>query len=468
MNVCEQMRLFLEPESISAIGVSRRTGPGEYNLLANLVSYGYEGRLYPVNPNANEILGLAAYPDVHAVPETTDLALISLPRDHVLRTVEQCIGRGIKAIVIITQGFADADDENGARMQTELVRMIQGSDVRILGPNTFGVANARLKLSSSYIPVPMEVNGVGTVSQTGGTFIGLNDIRLIGKAIDVGDMCDVDIVDALEYYEHDSETRAIALHIEGMPDARRFLQTIERVAGTKPVVTLKTGRSERVAEAVQSHTGALTGRDELWDIALRRAGATRVSDIEEMSDALRAFLTLSPPRGNGVGITTYTGGFGIIAADACARSGMDLVKFSSGTMDGLRQLQPEWLGVGNPVDIWPGVSIMGHTRKAMETAALRLVMDDPNVHSAMAVIGAFDAHMGEEYREMIDEMAHNHPDKPFVYFMYGPEYDNVKRSVESTGTTLAFPTPDRAFRTLMHLKRRADFLSRASDAVGRS
>lgn len=460
MNTLQQMRLFVEPASVSAIGVSRKTGPGEFNLLQNLVAYGYQGCLYPVNPNATEILGLPTYPDVEAVPETTDVAFISLPRDLVLKTVAQCIAKGIKAIVIITQGFADADDEKGPRMQRELVDMVRGTDVRILGPNTFGVANARLKLSSSYIPVPMDVNGVGTVSQTGGTFIGLNDIRLIGKAIDVGDMCDIDIVDALEYYEHDEETSVIALHVEGMPDARRFLHALERTARKKPVVALKTGRSERVAEAVQSHTGALTGRDELWDVGLREAGATRVADIEEMSDALRAFLRLTPPAGSGVGITTYTGGFGIIAADACARSGMELVTFGAETMEGLRRLSPDWLGVGNPVDIWPGVSIMGHTRRAMETAALKLVMNDPNVDAAMAVIGAFDAEMGHEYIEMIAEMARDHPDKPFVYFMYGPQFQAVKETVETPGTTLAFPTPERAFRALMHLKRRRDFLAR--------
>jgi len=460
MNTVEQMKLFMEPASISAIGVSRKTGPGEFNLLQNLVAYGYKGRLYPVNPNATEILGLTAYPDVWAVPETTDVALISLPRELVLQSVAQCMTRGIKAIVIITQGFVDADDERGQQLQQELLSMIRGTGVRILGPNTFGVANAGLKMSSSYIPVPMEVNGVGTVSQTGGTFVGLNDIRLIGKAVDVGDMCDVDIVDALEYYEQDDDTRVIALHIEGMPDARRFLRALERTARSKPVVTLKTGRSERVAEAVQSHTGALTGRDELWDIALREAGATRVADIEELSDALRAFLRLVTPRGDGVGITTYTGGFGIIAADACARSGMELVRFADATMEGLRTLSPEWLGVGNPVDIWPGVSIMGHTRKEMETAALRLVMKDPNVHAAMAVIGAFDAALGHEYLDMIAEMAREHPEKPFVYFMYGEQFRAVKELVESTGTTLAFPTPDRAFRALSHLARRRDWLAR--------
>jgi acyl-CoA synthetase (NDP forming) len=461
VNTLQQMRLFVEPASISAIGVSRKTGPGEFNLLQNLVAYGYEGRLYPVNPHAAEILGLTAYPDVQTVPETTDLALISLPRDLVLQTVSQCIAKGIKAIVIITQGFADADDERGPLLQRDLVEMIRGTGVRILGPNTFGIANAKLKLSSSYIPVPMEVNGVGTVSQTGGTFIGLNDIRLIGKAIDVGDMCDVDIVDALDYYAEDPETRVIALHVEGMPEARTFMRALEHTARKKPVVALKTGRSERVAEAVQSHTGALTGRDEVWDVALREAGATRVADIEEMADALRAFLRLTPPAGSGVGITTYTGGFGIIAADACARSGFELVKFSDATMDELRKLSPDWLGVGNPVDIWPGVSIMGHTRKAMETAALRLVMNDPNVHAAMAVIGAFDPEMGFEYRDMISEMAREHPGKPFVYFMYGPSFREVKEAVEGTGTTLAFPTPERAFRALGHLKRRQEFLSRS-------
>ncbi|MBN1152873.1 MAG: CoA-binding protein [Dehalococcoidia bacterium] len=460
MNVVEQLRLFVEPKSIAAIGVSRQTGPQAYNLLENLLSYGYEGRVYPVNPNASEILGLKTYSSVRDVPEVADLALISLPRNLVVRVVRECLDRGIKAIAIITQGFADADDEEGPRLQQQIVSMARLTGARILGPNTFGVANARLKMSTSYIRIPMDVNGVATVSQTGGTFVGLNDIRLVGKAVDIGDACDVDAVDCLEYFEQDADTRVVILHVEGMPDAKRFLAAARRVSLRKPVLAIKTGRSAQSARAVQSHTGALTGSDVLWDVALRDAGVIRVNDIEELSDAARAFLTLAPPRGNRIGVTTYTGGFGIIAADACGRYGMDLAEFSASTMAELERLSPEWLGVGNPVDIWPGVSIMGHSRREMETAVLRQVMSDPGVDAAMAVISAYEPRLGEEHLPMIREVARDFPDKPFVYFMYGKHFEAVRNTLESTGTTLAFPSPERAVRALMHLKRRADFLAR--------
>ncbi len=458
MTTAEQLKLFLEPQSIAAIGVSRRTGPEAYNVLENLLHYGFAGSLYPVNPNATEILGVRTYARVADLPEVPDLALISLPRALVLPMVRECMDRGIRAIIIITQGFGDADDAEGKRLQQQLVDMIRGTATRVLGPNTFGAANAWLRMSTSYIRIPMEINGIGTVSQTGGTFVGLNDIRLAGKVIDVGDACDVDTVDCLEYFEQDEATRVVVLHLEGMPDAREFLSTVHRVALRKPVLALKTGRSAQSARAVQSHTGALTGSDQLWDVALRNAGVLRMSDIEELSDAARAFLTLPPPRGTGIGVTTYTGGFGIIAADACGRHGMDLVDFSAETLAALKALSPEWLGVGNPVDIWPGVSIMGHDRRTMERAVLRHVLSDPNVHAAMAVISAYQPRLGEEHLPMIEEAARSFPDKPFVYFMYGMHFEEVRRTLESTGTTLAFPTPERAVRALMHLKRRADYL----------
>lgn len=460
MTVVEQMRLFVEPESIVAVGVSRQTGPQAYNVLENLLYYGYQGRLYPVNPNATEILGVKTYPNVGEVPEVADLALISLPRDLVLGVVQDCLRKGIKAIVIITQGFGDADDEEGPRLQRLLVEMAQLAGARILGPNTFGVANAGIRMSTSYIRIPMEMNGIGTVSQTGGTFVGLNDIRLAGKAIDVGDACDVDAVDGLTYFEQDDETRVVFLHAEGTPDAKRFLAAARRVALKKPVLAIKAGRSAQSARAVQSHTGALSGNDLLWDVALREAGVIRVNDIEELSDAARAFLTLPAPRGNGLGITTYTGGFGIIAADACGRYGMELVEFSADTVAKLKQLSPQWLGVGNPVDLWPGISIMGHSRPEMETAALRHVLADPAVHAAMAVISAYDPELGEEHLPMIRGVARDFPHKPFVYFMYGKHFAEVRRTLESTGTTLVFPSPERAVRALMHLKRRAEFLER--------
>jgi acetate---CoA ligase (ADP-forming) len=467
MSTIEEMRLLLEPKSIAAIGISRQTGPQAYNVLENLLGYGFEGRIYPVNPNATEILGVRTHPRVADIPEIPDMALISLPRRLVLPVVRDCIEKGIRAIIIITQGFADADDDEGTRLQGQVVEMAQASGTRILGPNTFGVANAHLKMSTSYIRIPMEVNGIGTISQTGGTFVGLNDIRLAGKVVDVGDACDVDIVDCLHYFEEDADTRVLILHIEGMPDAKRFLSVVRRVAMKKPVLALKTGRSPQSARAVQSHTGALTGSDVMWDVALRDAGVLRVNDIEELSDAARAFLTLPPPKGNGIGLSTYTGGFGIIAADACGRYGMDLVEFSEPTMNALRQLSPEWLGVGNPVDIWPGVSIMGHDRREMETAVLRHVLADPSVDAAMAIISAYQPRIGDEHLPMIRQVAQEFPDKPFVYFMYGMHFEEVRKTLESTGTTLAFPTPERAVRALMHLKRRADFLVRG-DELGTS
>jgi acetyltransferase len=460
MSVVEQMKLFLEPRSIAAVGISRQTGPQAYNLLENLLHYGYEGRLYPVNPNAKEILGVKTYPAVGEIPEVADVALISLPRNLVVPVVQDCLQKGIKAIVIITQGFADADDVEGPQLQRRIVDMAKAAGARILGPNTFGVANAQLKMSTSYIRIPMEVNGIGTVSQTGGTFVGLNDIRLVGKVVDVGDACDVDAVDSLHYFEQDPDTRVVVLHVEGMPDAKGFLAAVRRVALKKPILCIKTGRSAQSARAVQSHTGAMTGSDLLWDVALRDAGAIRVNDIEELSDAARAFLRLPPPRGNGIGVTTYTGGFGIIAADACGRYGMDLVEFSEPTMAALKALSPEWLGVGNPVDIWPGVSIMGHSRQEMETTVLRHVLSDPKVHAAMAVISAYEPRLGDEHLAMIRDVARDFPDKPFVYFMYGMHFEEVRRTLESTGTTLAFPSPERAVRALMHLKRRADYLAR--------
>ena len=460
MTIPEQIRPFVEPHSFTAIGVSRRTGPGTYNLLEHLVRYGYKGRVYPVNPNASEILGIKTYPDVAAVPEVTDLALISLPRLSVLQAVKDCIEKGIKAIIIITQGFADADDEEGKQMQDEIVALARSTGTRILGPNTFGVANASLGFCTAYLPIPMEENGVGTISMTGATFIGLNDIRLVGKGIDVGDACDVDIVDCLEYFEQDDATRAIALHIEGMPDAKRFLEVVRKIALQKPVVALKTGRSVRSAQAVQSHTGALAGRDELWDVALREAGVIRVDDIEELADTLRAFLTLSAPRGNGIGVMTPTGGFGIIAADACEKFDLELVEFTDSTMVGLRALSPEWLGVGNPVDYFPGVSIMGHKREEMELAAMRLIMADERVDAVLGVMGAFGSELGDDLATMAREMARDFPDKPLVYFLYGPHFETVRAKLEATGTCLGFSSPERAARALTHLRRRAMFLAR--------
>jgi len=451
MDVVQQLKQFMQPKSMAIIGASRRTGEEAFSILENLLSYDYQGRVYPVNPNASEILGVKTYPSIGKLPEKVDLVVITLPRSLVPGVVKECVDTHISAITIVTQGFTDAADEEGKRLQNEIDNLIKGNETRILGPNTFGTANAYIDFSSSFIQAKMEKIPVGLICQTGAFFEGFANVRLLGKGIDLGNACDIDLADALEYFEQDADIKVIALHIEGVRDGRRFLEAAKRAAAKKPVVALKTGRSGQAAQAAQSHTGSLAGKDEIWDSALKEAGVIRASDIVDFCDVIRAFYVLPSMPAEKIGIATYTGGYGIMAVDACERFGLELAQLSSATVNRLSALSPSWLAVGNPVDIWPAVMISKHPLSQMEQAAVKSLLGDEQVNAVLCIFNPITPALYIEMRQMVEEVTQDYPDKPVVFHIFGPLSHEAKIELEKTGKTLAFPSADRAVRVLSHL-----------------
>lgn len=461
MDVVTQMKKFLEPNSVALIGAPRSpmTIRGTaIDILANLINQGYQGKIYPIHPQASKIQGLKAYASIAEAPENIDLAVINLPRDLVPSIVKECINKGVKAITIVTQGFADADDDEGKQLQKEIDDAIKGTDARILGPNTFGTANAYINFSSSFVAAQMEEVPVGFMCQTGVFFPGLVGLKLIGKAIDLGNGCDVHFSDGLEYFEQDVETRVIALQIEGMKDATRFLKVANRVARKKPIVALKAGRSEQAAQAAQSHTGSLVGKDEIWNAALKQVGVIKVDDIEELGDTVRAFHTLPPIKGRRIGIATITGGLGVISIDACQKYGLEIAKVSPATINRFSVLSPSWQNVGNPVDIWPAVGVAKKASlfEAQEIAA-KALLDDVGVDAVLCIFGVFIPSLEIDLHRLVEEAAKSHPDKPLVFYLYGSFVNEAKNKLEKTSKTLVFPSPDRAIRALGHLADYSEF-----------
>ena len=304
----------------------------------------------------------------------------------------------------------------------------------------------------------MEKIPVGLMCQTGVFFLNPPGLKFIGKAIDLGNGSDVDFSDGLAYFEQDAQTKVITLHIEGMNDGARFLKQANRVARKKPVVVLKTGRAEQAVRASQSHTGSLVGKDETWDVALKQAGATRVSDVEELSDTVKAFCTLPLMQERRIGIITYTGGFGIMGLDACQKFGLEVAKPSSLSIDRLSAVSPSWLDVGNPADIWPAVVVAkkGSLFEVLEIA-IESFLDDPGVDAVLCILGAFKPAIAVSLRQLVEQAAKSHPDKPLVFYFYVAFADEAKDELEKTGKTLVFPSPDRAIRALGHLADYSEF-----------
>lgn len=459
MNIVDQMKLFLEPNSVAIVGASRQTGPGSWNILENLLNVGFSGKLYPVNPNADQILGIKCYPSVKEIPGDVELAVIATPRSIVPQLVKECVQRGIKAITIVAQGFADGDQQ-GKEMQTEIVRIASKGGARILGPNTFGTANAFNNFSSAFVPLKMKRVPIGIICQTGFLFVGLPKFPLVGKGIDLGNACDIDFADGLEYFEHDPEIKVVLLHIEGLRAGRKFMEVAKRTAKKKPIIALKTGRSEEGAKAAQSHTGALTGKGEIFDAAFRQCGVIRVNDPDEFADLSKAFLRLPLMREKGVGVITWTGAAGIMATDACQRHNLRLARPSPQTLRKIQALAPEWQEMGNPADIWASTMIGGHPMDEVFGQVLGAFLADKGIDGVAMVFRVFPQMIPMLAKRNIFQAATKF-EKPIVCWLYGTEADKMASVIEKTPGVAVYPTLDRAIRTLSRLNEYWEFVTRS-------
>jgi len=323
------MNKFLQPQSVVLIGVSRQSGMGALNNLEMMLRFGYPGAVYVVHPKVPEILGHKTYASVGELPEVPDCAVISVGRDRVLPVFRDLAERGVRHVVVISQGFADAD-QHGTQLQHDLVAIAREYGVRVLGPNTMGIYNAFSRFSTAFIdlPRPQSPPPITVIAQTGVIQVGVESFTgEVGKAIDIGNGCDLDFVDVLEVLERDPQTRIIVLHMEGMQRGREFLEVAARVARIKPIVVFKTGRSRAGARAALSHTGSLVGEDAVFDAAFRRAGILRVRTMLELKAAVNGLLHWRDIAGPNLGVITATGACGIMTADACEDHGLQLAPF---------------------------------------------------------------------------------------------------------------------------------------------
>jgi len=458
MSTAEQIRLFFEPESVAIIGVSRKTGPGSFNLLECLLDHGFTGRIYPINPNAREILGIPCYPAIEGVRDKIDLAVISLDRGQVPSSVEACLRAGIKAMIIVSQGFADVGGE-GRTLQQEVRDLARAEGARIVGPNTMGVVNNFKDFTTSSIPLMKFKSPVSSICQTGIFITGFYSFTgPIGKAIDLGNTADIDFADVLEYYAVDENTEIIVLHIEGIQNGRRFLETARKVSPLKPILALKTGRTPLGAEKAASHSGSMAGKDFLYAAAFKQSGIIRARDSEELADFIKGLSCLPMPRGDRVGVLTYTGGGGIMAADRMVELNLHMPRLSPETIKKLSPFAPSWLPLGNPLDMW--ASAMKHGTQAMYKTFLQALLEDEGVDAVLCVLLSpripgldfFDV------SSILIEASSEFPTKPIVVWPYGPNLGELVEKLNSSGRVVALPSVERAIQLLSTLRERRRFL----------
>ncbi|HOJ52046.1 MAG TPA: CoA-binding protein [Syntrophales bacterium] len=343
------------PRSIAFFGASNNFNRMGSIMLSSLQSGGFEGPIYPVHPKEETVRGLRAYRSVQDLPEVPDLAIIVLPTEIVCDTLEECGKKGIKHAIVVSGGFREMGSE-GLERQKRLVYVAKRYGMNILGPNCLGVANLHHKFNPTPIEAEGEAGFVGLASQSGSFITQMfNYLYLHGMgfstAFSVGNEAVIDIVDCLEYLGACPHTKVITLYLEGISRGREFMKVAREIVPHKPIVALYVGGSETGKKAGLSHTGALSGPDDIYDAVFRQCGIIRARTLVELFDFALALGTLPAPQGNRVVIQTHSGGPGATAADACGRAGLRLPDLSPETVERLRSYLPHTASTSNPVDL---------------------------------------------------------------------------------------------------------------------
>ena len=367
------------PRSVAVIGAS----PTEFYSITLLMGK-LRDHLYLVNPNYTEIHGRKGYASILDIEEPVDYVILTMPARYMLKTVEECIQKGVKAIHAFTSGFSETGLKEGVEMEKQLAALIKGK-VRMIGPNCMGVYCPKSGLSFN-LASTLEEGHIGIVSQSGTfaqAFIFAEKTRnvKISKMVSYGNAVDLDCPDFLRYLADDLDTRVIALYVEGVRDGRPLRAALEYAASRKPVIVLKGGVTKQGGRVASSHTGALAGSGETWAALFRQTGVVQVDDFEDLLNTVIALNDSPLPKGKGVSVITYSGGFSVVQSDMCVKAGLDVPRFSPAAIEELRLFVPtSGTMVGNPLDAWPLFYKYNPDDKSLKEV-FEIVAREKDVHS---------------------------------------------------------------------------------------
>jgi acetyl coenzyme A synthetase (ADP forming)-like protein len=454
--VVASLRPFFEPRSVAVLGASPRRGSIGGELFRNILAADFGGAAYPVNRHGESVAGVRAYSAVAEIPDEVELAVLCLPGAQVLEAAEACLQHGIRALCVISAGFAEVGEE-GAERQRRLLEFVRAHGGRLIGPNCLGIAAAGPRLNATFARRPIPFGRVGFSSQSGALGLALieaAEARGLGLSafVSIGNKADVSSNDLLEWWEEDPATDLVLLYLESFGNPRKFARLARRVARSKPILAMKSGRTAAGAKAASSHTAALAGSETAVDALFRHAGVLRAETLEELLD-VAALLSSQPlPRGRRVALLTNAGGLGILCADACDAAGLELAPLSDETVSALAEVLPVEASTANPVDL------LGSATAATYKAALPLLLADPRVDAAIVLFVPPVSAGADEVAAAVARAAAG-ADKPVLAVLMSAE--GVPQALrEGERPVAAFPYPESAARALGRAVERAEWLRR--------
>ncbi|PAX58327.1 bifunctional acetate--CoA ligase family protein/GNAT family N-acetyltransferase [Brunnivagina elsteri] len=376
--------VIFAPKNVAVIGASEKEGSVGRTLLWNLISHPFGGTVFPVNPKHNSILGIKAYPNIAAVPEVVDLAIIATPAVTVPSVIAECVDAGVKGAIAISAGFRETGNA-GIELEERVLEQLRRSQMRLIGPNCLGIINPHIGLNASFAGSMALPGKVGFISQSGALCSAILDWSFhenvgFSAFISIGSMLDVDWGDIIYYLGDDPHTESILIYMESIGNARSFLSAAREVALTKPIIVIKAGRTEAAAKAATSHTGALVGSDAVFDAALRRCGVLRVDRISELFDMAEVLAKQPRPQGKRMTIITNAGGPGVLATDALISGGGELAELTVETRNNLNELIPKNGNHNNPIDL------LGDAKPSSYEKTLEIVSRDKNTDAILVIL----------------------------------------------------------------------------------
>lgn len=465
---------LFDPKSIAFIGASDNPIKWGCIVLKNLIKGGYQGKIFPVNPKEKKIQGIPAYARVRDIPQKPDLAVIVIPPPAVPQAISDCIEKGVRAGVIITAGFAEVGGD-GEKFQNQMVEKARKGNMILVGPNCNGIMRPSAGLFPEMPSIFPEQGPVGIVSQSGNIAASLAQRALksgfgISCMVSSGNEADLHCEDYFEFLGDDPQTEVIISYVEGFREGGRFFDIVRRVASKKPVVMIKAGETEAGSQAAKSHTASLAGSPAVFIGVSHQAGIIPTDNLEDLFNTGVGFLNQPIPRGNRTAILTMGGGWGVLAADASSRYGLDVVKLSDKTLSALGEILPQWWNPGNPVDMVAGniegamIKVIKVLMEAKEVDCLILlgimglfsmqsVFDDTGTESTENRLAEIDRQLGSAFDE-IRQLSHFHG-KPIITatelpFGVGDMEGRIFHMIGKKGFAM-YKNPDTAAKVLSHL-----------------
>lgn len=439
------------PQTVAIIGASDVEGSVGYSIVKNFTQSGFAGKVYFVNIKKAELLGVKTYPTVDQIPDQIDLAMIATPAKTTPGVMEECGKAKVKGVIIVSAGFKETGPE-GKALEDQVGAIARKYGIRVIGPNCIGILRPRTNLNATFLNKMPKPGNIAFLSQSGALGSAILDWAIhenigFSNFVSVGSMIDVDFGDLIDYFGGDPKTKSILMYVEGVTEARKFMSAARHFARSKPIIVVKSGKFSESAKAAASHTGSLSGSDEIYDAAFKRAGIVRVNEIADLFNAAEVLGTQPLPKGNRVAIITNAGGPGVMASDALIGFGGQLAKLSPKTIDNLNGVLPTFWSHGNPIDV------LGDASPDRYRAAMDAALNDENVDGILIIFTQQAVSDAIGIANNIVELVKSKPyqNKTIVTSFMGFGAVSEANTILNANNIPTYSTPEQALKTYMYM-----------------